>query len=161
MDGLGQTVGRAFRRGHFDVARHLSHREPRRIEPLRRGHARDLGEQADPWVSRGQLALPVDGQHHDSGVGQVHGHEPEQQQRRLVGGVEVVEDQDDRTVTPGIPQQPRERVEQLEAGAIRVIVGELGQLGEDVTDLGRTCAMCDPSDPTSLRRSSRLQVPKE
>ena len=161
MDGLGQTVGRPLRRGQFDVARHLVDREPRRIEPLRRRHARDLGEQADPWVSGGQLTLPVDGQHHDSGVGQVHRHEPEQQQRWLVGGVEIVEDQDDGTVAGGVPQQSRERVEQLEAGAIRVIVGELRQLGEDIADLRQ-----DLRDVRSVRsdqpsKVGGLEVPKE
>ena len=135
MDGLGQTVGLAFRGGHVDVARHLVDREPRRIEALRRRHARDLGEQTDPWVSGSQLTLAVDGEHDDSGVGQVHGHEAEEQQRRLVGGVEVVEDDDDRAVARGIPQQSRERVEQLETGAIRVVVGELRELGEGIADL--------------------------
>ena len=122
MDRLGETVGRTLRRSKFDVARHLIHGQSRRIEALCGRHAGDFGEQADPWVSGGQLTLPVDGQHHDAGVGQVHGHEPEQQQRRLVGGVEVVEDQDDGTVARGVPQQARERVEQLEAGAIGVVV---------------------------------------
>ena len=161
MDRLGETVGRTLRGGKLDVARHLMHGQSRRIEALRGRHAGDFGEQADPWVSGGQLTLAIDGQHHDAGVGQVHGHEPEQQQRRLVGGVEVVEDQDDGTVARRVPQQARERVEQLEAGAIGVVVLQAGQLGEDVADLRQDLREMRSVRSDEPAKVVRLDVPQE
>ena len=61
MDGLSQAIGRPLARGKPDVARHLVDGESRRIEPLPRRNASDLGEEADPWVRWGQLALPIGG----------------------------------------------------------------------------------------------------
>ena len=161
MDGLGQTIGRPLAPGELDEARDLSDREPRRIEPLPRRYARDLGEQAHPWVTGRQLTLTVDGQHHDAGVGQVHRHEPEQQQRWLVGGVEIVEDQDNWTVAGRVSQQSRERIKQLEASAIGVIAAEIRQLRENVTDLRQDLRDVRSVGSDQPSKVVRLDVPQE
>ncbi len=70
------------------------------------------------------------------------GHVLEQQQRGLVGPVQVVEEQDHRAVARGRDQEARDRVEQPEArllalgGPGRLDVEALGDLGHELGDLG-------------------------
>ncbi len=48
----------------------------------------------------------------------MHGEEAEQQQRRVIGAVQVVEDEDDRALRGGRAQQRRDRVEELKARGV-------------------------------------------
>ena len=161
MDGLSQAIGRSLTRGKLDVARHLVDGESRRIEPLPRRNASDLGEEADPWVRWGQLALPIGGQHHDASLRQVHGHEPEQQQGRLVGGVKIVEDQDDRTIAGGVPQQSRDRIEEFETGTIGFVVGQVGQLRKNVADFRKHLRQVRPVGSDEPAKVVGLEIPQE
>ena len=105
-----------------------------------------------PEQLRGQRGEPT-GPHFDLAVGSDHEHahlgeltrdEQQRQQRELIGGVEIVEHDHQRTFIARAAQEPRERVEQYEArllGVERRLAFELRervvQLGNDRREHGR------------------------
>ena len=60
----------------------------------------------------------------------------QEEERRLVAGVEVVEDEHERPYLRGSLQERRDGVEEAEASALRLRRVRLGQAGKQVAKLG-------------------------
>ena len=81
------------------------------------------------------VAVGADDQ--DPAVGELAGHELQQQQRGLVGGVQVVEHEHERLRRRGALQERGERVEEPEARALGLDGGDGRQVGQDRAQLGQ------------------------
>ena len=78
----------------------------------------------------------VGGDHEHARLAQRAGEEGEQQQRRQVGGVEVVEEHDERLARRGVAQEDGDGVEEREARLLGLEVAGLGQV-QALAQLGR------------------------
>ncbi len=92
-------------------------------------HGLDLGP-----APRARLVMRGDDEH--AGLAQRAREEGEQQQRRQVGGVEVVEEHDQRLARRGVAQEDGDGVEQREARLLGLEVAGLGQV-QALAQLGR------------------------
>ena len=92
-------------------------------------HGLDLGPAPRP-------RLVVGGDHEHARLAQRAGEEGEQQQRRQVGGVEVVEEHDQRLARGGVAQEDGDGVEEREARLLGLEVAGLGQV-QALAQLGR------------------------
>jgi hypothetical protein len=82
-----------------------------------------------------RVGIPVYREQRDACVGDSGGDELEHEQRRLVGDVEVVEDEQDGRLLRGVPQERRDGVEQAEARALRLQVLQLGDVREELAEV--------------------------
>ena len=92
-------------------------------------HGLDLGP-----APRARLVMGGDDEH--ARLAQRAGEEGEQQQRRQVGGVEVVEEHDQRLARRGVAQEDGDGVEEREARLLGLEVAGLGQV-QALAQLGR------------------------
>ena len=84
---------------------------------------------------RSHLGVPVAPDDQDPSVPELRGHEPQQQQRRLIGGVQVIEEQHERLGRRGAPQVGGDRFEDPEAGAFGGDGGRGGQIRKQLVKL--------------------------
>ena len=97
--------------------------------------ARQLAEDGVELGAARRAGLVVGGDHEHVRLAQRPGQEGEQQQRRQVGGVEVVEEHDEGPARSGVAQEHGDGVEEREAGLLGLEVAGLGQL-EALAQLG-------------------------
>lgn len=143
VDG-GDEVHRRVDPGHAgDEPADLALLEPGQGQVGGRRLTEQLGQGAAQRVAAVHLDVPIGADEQEACVGQLAGHEPEQQQARLIGPVEVVQDDDQATWCGRRPQAGGHRVEQAEAGHLRVQLGgrppgpsQMGQLGQELGQLG-------------------------
>lgn len=100
-------------------------------------HGLELGPAPGP-------GLVMRGHDEDARVAQRSGQEGEQQQRRQVGGVEVVEQRHQRLARGRVAQEDGDRVEEREARLLGLEVAGLGKV-EALAQLGSQ--LCDPAGP--------------
>ena len=98
--------------------------------------ARQLAEDGLDLGPAPRPGLVMGGDDEHARLAQRPGQEGEQQQRRQVGGVEVVEEHDERLARRGVAQEDGDGVEEREAGLLGLEVAGLGQV-EALAQLGR------------------------
>ena len=101
-----------------------------------RAEARELAEDGLDLGPAPRPRLVMGGDHEHARLAQRAGEEGEQQQRRQVGGVQVVEEHDQRLARRRVAQEDRDGVEEGEAGLLGLEVARLGQV-EALAKLGR------------------------
>ena len=115
-----------------------------RADELPDGRCVETGEDHDPgeWLStdlrdrhgqgvvRGQLDVAI-GPHEEHGhLAELAGEEAQEEDRRRVGCVQIVDDDEHRPCAGSVAQQRRRRVEQLEACRLRTGFGRRQQIRE-------------------------------
>jgi hypothetical protein len=125
------------------VATQALERQPRRSA----GQSAERGREIGPRV---RLGVAVGGDRQQRDVGQRASDKLQRQQRRGIGPVQVVEDDDEGALLGDRRQQRDERVEEPEARLVGVELGGLGgraerprQLGQQARDPGRALAERD------------------
>ena len=98
--------------------------------------ARQLAEDGLDLGPAPRAGLVVGGDHEHARLAQRPGQEGEQQQRGQVGGVEVVEEHDERLARRGVAQEDGDGVEEREARLLGLEVAGLGQV-QALAQLGR------------------------
>jgi hypothetical protein len=109
--------------------------------------AGQVGEGRQQRMPAVHLGMPVGAEHQRAGALEVLAHEPQRRQRGRVGPVEVVEDQQQRPLGGGRPEEAGEAVEQPEPGRLRLHRRRCRQLrqaladgGDELGDVGRAGA---------------------
>ena len=115
-------------------ARRSSSSEAAEVEA--HAEARELAEDGLDLGPAARPGLVVGGDDEHARLAQRAGEEGEQQQRRQVGGVQVVEEHDQRLARRRVAQEDRDGVEEREAGLLGLEVAGLGQV-EALAQLGR------------------------
>ena len=110
-------------------------------EPAERAAPRDplagyVGEQLGQRRPGRRVDVPVGRHDQEAHRAERAGDEPQRQQRRLVGGMQIVEHEHERTVDRGVAQEDRDRVEEAEAGALRLERRGRRKIGEALAQLG-------------------------
>jgi hypothetical protein len=98
--------------------------------------AAELGECPPQRMIVGELDIAIGPHHEDRGIAQLAREEAKEKQRWRVGGLEIVEDDDERRALPRVPQERRRRVEQLEAGRLRLDRDRRRQIRDDIAHVG-------------------------
>jgi hypothetical protein len=107
---------------------------------------RNVGQESFERLSRTSLSVAIRRDGGNRYIIQLPGDEAEQEQRRLVGGVDVVEQQDERPAPRGGAHETADSVEHPEASRLRVAdsarqAGQaLAQLGQQLGELPRAGA---------------------
>ena len=109
-------VGRAAARDALDDGGDVVLAQPAQRQPL--AVADDVAERRGELRVKARLGLAVGADDEDRRVAHVHREEAEQQQRGVVGAVQVVEDEHERRLPGGCAQQRRDRIEELKAGGV-------------------------------------------
>jgi hypothetical protein len=109
--------------------------------------AGQVGEGRQQRMPAVHLDMPVGAEHERAGALQVLAHEPQRRQRGRVSPVEVVEDQQQRPLGGGRPEEAGEAVEQPEPGRLRLdrrrcrqVRQALADGGDELGDVGRAGA---------------------
>ena len=127
--GGGDAPGRRGARRGADHLRDRVGFEPAEPDQADRGFAGELGDRRRQRVSWRQLDVAVGADDEEVHLADLAGEELEQQDRRRVGRLQVVEDDHNRALAGGIAEECRGGIEQLEAGNVRV-----GGPGREVED---------------------------
>src|SRR5262249_46027557 len=98
--------------------------------------ASELGERLLQRRARQGVDVPQRAEHEQSAVGELTCEVLKEEERRRIGGMEVVEREEDRTGTRGVAEELRGRVEQAEPRALGIERRRLGQIGEALAQLG-------------------------
>jgi hypothetical protein len=115
---------------------HLLDAEPAQQDALVGVLAAQRGEHLGQRVVAVEVGVAVRAEQQDSAVADLARHELEQEQRGLVGRVQVVEHDRERLAPRGVPQEARDRVEQAEARLLRLERLRLGKAGQPLAHLG-------------------------
>ena len=102
---LGESRGRRGAGGHLDVSLDGTNREAAQQDPPAPLDARDLAENPGEGMVAAELDVTVGPEDQQAARGELPGGEPEQQQRRFVRPVEVIEDDHQRPVARRSEQQ--------------------------------------------------------
>ena len=97
--------------------------------------ARQRGEGRPQRVGRGRIDVAARADDHDPALGELAGHELQEQQRRLVRRVQVVEHQHERLRDRDALQERGQGIEQPEARSLGFGPGGRRQVGDDVAQL--------------------------
>ena len=116
------------------------------------GGARQATERDRQLGARVRLGMAIGGDRQQRHVGQRAGDELEGQQRRGVGPVQVVEDDDERLLLGRGRQQRREGVEEAKASLVGVQLGGARGLAQRLAELGQQAG-----DPGRARAESGTQ----
>ena len=129
--------------GHLDVARDRRRPEAAQRDPAAALDPGQLAEHPGERVVAAELDVAVGAEDQQAARGELAGDELEQQQRGLVGPVQVVEHEHHRAGRGRPPsEEARDRVEEPEARLLAVgalgglDVEPLGDLGDELGDLG-------------------------
>ena len=126
--------------------------DPVRVEAAQRDPARaldpgELAERVGERVVAAELDVAVGADQQQAGAGEPAGDEAQQQQRGLVGPVQVVEHDHQRARARGAGEEAGERVEEPEARLLGLhvrrladVAEALGELGDDLGDVGGAAA---------------------
>ena len=112
-------------------------------------HRGEVGERLGQRMMAAELDVAVGPDHQQAGVGQAPGDEAQQQQRWLVGPMQVVEDHDQRPRARGFAEKGRNRIEEakprllgiaIDRPALAEVAETLAELGHDLGDIGGATA---------------------
>jgi hypothetical protein len=98
--------------GQLDIPPDVLLAEAAECHAAGHGFAHQLAEDLKERVLPGDLDVAIGGDDHDVHGAELAGQELEQQQRRHVGGVQVIQDEQQRLVPAGIAQERGDAVEQ-------------------------------------------------
>ena len=118
--------------------------------------ASELGQSLGQGVAAAQLDVAIGRDHEQPRRPELAGEELEQQERRLVRPVQIVEHQDQGRAPRGVAQEADHRVEEAKARLLRIEARRLGQVGEDLPDLGDHARDLGAAEPEVLAQLSRL-----
>ena len=133
VDRAHDAIGRAAARDALDDRGDVGLAQPAQRQPLT--VADDVAQRRRQLCVQSGLGLAIGADHEDRGVAHVDGEEAEQQQRRMIGAVQVVEDEDERRLTGRGAQQRRDRVEELKARRVRFPAIGCGRLARRIDAL--------------------------
>ena len=111
MDGCGQRLGGVDLGRQLDVARDVELGQAGQPQPAGRVVTVELGQRGPQRVIARQLHVSVGSDDEDLHVRDLAGDELQQQQRRRVGGLQVVEHQDERCRAGRVAEKRRRGVE--------------------------------------------------
>ncbi len=135
VDSLHQGLGRLNPGGDLDEAGHVALAEAAQEDALAELSAGQLAERVSEGMLASQLHVAVCSENHQAGAAQLPRQELQQEERRLVGPVEVVQDEDDGLAVARVLEERRDGVEQAEAGLLRLQGRRLGQAGQPLPHL--------------------------
>ena len=138
------------------TARRRSRSRPVSGEPARDRLPREGGERVAERFGERRVHVAVGADDQDPAVGELAGHELQQQQRGLVGGVQVVEHEHERLRRRGALQERGERVEEPEARALGLDGGHGRQVGQDRAQLRQQ--LRDVDRPGAELRAQQLRA---
>ena len=120
--------------------------------------AGELGDRRRQWVLWRQLDVAVGSDHHHRHVAELARQEAQEQDRRGIGRLQVVEDDEHRPPEGHVPQQRCRRVEELETRGLGGDVGRWRQVGEHVPQLRQDVGHVDGPGSRASRRTSSIGV---
>jgi len=158
-DPLSELTGRALDTGdQLDEPADTGGIEPPQRDPPRTLGRGQVRERFGKRVVTAELDVAVGADHEQPGVGELAGEEPQQEQRRFVGPVEVVEHEHERAGLRGAREEARNRVEEAKARLLRrerrralEVTEPLGQFGDDLRHDRRPASElhCSPTGSAS------------
>jgi hypothetical protein len=117
--------------GHFPLVQ-SAQQQPAVVLP-----AGQVGQGRQQWVPPVDLGVPVDAHYQQPGaLQQLPAEKAQQGQRRRIGPVQVVEDQQQRPTGGRRPQEPGQAVEQPEPGRLRLDRRRGGKVWQALADSG-------------------------
>ncbi len=140
--GLGVDRGRDAVLGHGagrlgDEGGDVGAGPARELQPHAAGLPDELGQRRAERLAERRVDVAVGAEdQHRSGADRPR-HEAQQEQRRGVGGVEVVEHDHDRAARRDVPEQGAGRLEQPEAGPLGVGCRGRREVGDEPAELGQ------------------------
>lgn len=129
VHGGDQPAGRARAGGELDEPGHVVPVEPSEVQPAGHGGPAQLGQGDAQRVVPFQGHVPEAPDHQEPRLGDLPGQEPQQQQRGRIGGVQVVEHEDQRFARRRGDQEPGGDVEETEPRGLGVQRGGSGRFG--------------------------------
>ena len=136
-DRDGELGGRAIDAGgELDVAGDSVGVEAVQCDSTRGVDLGELAERCGKRVVAAELDVAVGADDQQAGVGEPAGEEAQQQQRRLVGPVQIVEHDDQRAGARGAAEELGDGVEDPEARLLGIHRRELADVAEALADLG-------------------------
>ena len=129
--------------GHLDEAGHIALGEPSQGDALNQALAREVGQDLGERMATRQLHVAVRPEHQDARPRELPREELEEEQRRRVRPVEVVQEHDQGLALGRVLQEVRGAVEEAEARLLRVpgdahveAGDHLAELREHLRDVG-------------------------
>jgi hypothetical protein len=133
--GVNRRDGRRVRReasGQMDVLADVRLVETAKRDPPHRRLARQLGQRRGERIAKGRVDVPVGANDEQAAVSQPACDELEEQQRGLVGGVQIVEREHERPLCGGAREKREHGVEEAEASRLRVERRRLRQIAKEL-----------------------------
>src|SRR5207248_7617418 len=124
----------------LDEARDIADVETGERKALRAGLTAQFSHHGRQRVPRRRIDVAIRAEHEQPAVCQFAGEELQEEQRRLVGGVEVVEDEDNRSGSRRAREKGCSGPEEEEARVLRVQRRWLAEIGEECAELGQQLA---------------------
>src|SRR5207237_8216715 len=97
--------------------------------------AHELGESYPERLRRGRIYIAAGSDDEQTALAQLAGEELQEQQRRLIRRMQIVQDKDKRGRLCGVPEERRRSLEEPEAGRVRLEFGRFGQLAQELAQL--------------------------
>ncbi len=130
-------LGRRCRpRRHLDVARHVVLGEAAQGETASHGLAGQVAERLEQRMLAAELHVAIGADHEEPRRTHLARQELQQQERRLIGPLDVVQDEDQRLRAGGVPQKGGDAVEEPEARLLGLERGRGREVGQPLTHLG-------------------------
>ena len=156
VDRRGQGLGRIDLGREREEAGDVVLGQPAQRQPPRGVVPGELGQRRPQRVIAAQVDLAVGTHDQDPRVRDRAGEELEEQQRRRVGRLEVVEHQHERRGAGRVAQKRRRRVEEPKPRALGFQRGRRRQVGHDLAQLGEH--LCDDRGARAQLRAHRLRA---
>ena len=114
-----------------------------------------LAHQFSQRLAQGVMAphfdIPVGSNDQDPAATELPRHECQQQERRRVCPVQVIEDDEQGLVVRGVPEEGGDGIEEAIPGDFWLDERRIGEIGEPPRMSGTTCAISTAPDPSSDR----------
>ena len=120
MDRRSEIRGRHGVRLELYVPLNVGLRQAGEVNPASYALACELGKSRCEWIPDGRIDVAIRSDDENLGSGKLAGEEPQEQQRGLVRGVQVIQHEHPRALRCGISDEGGRRVEKPEARALRI-----------------------------------------
>ncbi len=147
IDRLDQSGRSCHSRDQLDEASHVGLCQAPHEDALEELLAGQLSKRLGEGVASGDVDVAIRADHQQPGIGQVAGQELQQQQRRAVRPVQILQNEHQRLVAGSILEKGGNRVKQPKTRLVRFQsrrrpqVGDaLAEVRDNLGDIGRACA---------------------
>ena len=136
VDSDDDVAWREDSRRQLNETSHIWFGEPAHVEAARHALAPELRDGRSERVTRADLDLPMRADKHDARLRELSSNELKQEQRRRVGGVEVVENDQERLRRPCRTEEGGRRIEKPKPRVLRIVRRRCQHVSQQLTYLG-------------------------